>query len=953
LLNLRKKQQRATALYPKKESMLAKYFPEVTLSVDKPTEHTVLLLISLITCGLVIAIGLLVLIGWANDIELLKRIHPTFTAMNPLSAVCLIIGGISILLARYRWQRAASSAGVFILIIAGIKAADIAWGGLPVDQLLFARSLGGGSGLPNAMAPNTAFAFLLLALSLLSATSKRRILGLISQGLSTAVLAISIFALIGYAFGINHLNSVGPFIPMALHTSLGLALLSTGLMSLTPHCGLMVVLRDTGAAGSMARTVLPLAIFVPVVVGGMRLWGQNSGYYGTEVGVALQVIANVLVTSILLTSSIIALHRSDRIRLRREQDIARSEASYRLAEEVAQVGHWRMDAFSRQLSWSDEVFRLAGISIDCGVPSVGNILDVYHPEDRSFVRQSVRDALREGRDWEYRVRLNRPDGEVRLVTSRGVCERDEDGKLTGLFGVFADVTDLEHARCKAEEASAAKAAFLANMSHEIRTPLNGVMGFAELLLASELAVEQKRHATLIFDSAQSLLKLLNDILDVSKTDAGQLEIAQEPFDLSHQLRQCVQLMDGMAQTKGLTLTLVIDPQLPKDIVGDGIRLRQIVLNLLGNAIKFTAAGSVIIEAISEVSDTGVPLVQINVTDTGVGIPEARQASVFEEFVQADVSTARRFGGSGLGLSISRRLVALMGGEIRLASREGEGTQVTLCIPLIAATHPLLQSSDNAIEPFAPPPGDSTQSSVITILLAEDLDINQELITDMLDRMGYKAEIANNGEEAIRLAGRLRGQPDAYGLILMDIQMPVVDGLTATRAIRAQGGRASSIPIVALTANAYASDISECHGAGMVDHLAKPVSMSSLGAALAKWLGKAELSSAYKRAGSTTEFSLADKFTQRKATYDERLVELQGALQRVGANDRERLIAEVENIAHNLAGTAAMFGEQRLGEQAAAVEDNLRAKEQSSATCIDDLLAALRRQHSAADFSPLG
>lgn len=923
--------------------MPANHFSNMTQTADRPTQLSAPALLSGVTGALVVSMGLLVLLGWANDMEVLKRIHPGFTAMNPLTALSLILSGAAILFARGGWRGGSLAVGSFILLVALAKAADIAWGGLPVDQLLFANRLDEGIGLPNAMAPNTAFAFSLVALALIFAASRRRSFGLISQGLGVSVLAISMFALIGYAFGIGPLTSVGPFIPMALHTGLALAMVSLGLLSLTPHCGLMLILRDTGSAGSMARIVLPLAILIPVVIGAVRLWGQNNGYYGTVVGVALSVVANVLVTSILLTTSIVALHRSDSIRRAREQDLTRSEARYRLAEQVAQVGHWRMDLPSLQVSWSDEVFRISGISNEGGVPSAVDILKIYHPDDRRQVRQSVRDALREGRDWEYLVRLCRPDGELRHVTSHGVCERDTNGRLSSIFGVFADVTDLEHARRRAEDATSTKAAFLANMSHEIRTPLNGVMGFAELLLGSKLSAEQKRHATLIFESARTLLKLLNDILDVSKIDAGQLQVAQEPFDLEHQLRQCIRLMDGIAQNKGLALSLTVDPILPTHVIGDGLRLRQILLNLLGNAIKFTAAGSVTVEAAPTVSETGEPMLQIYVTDTGVGIPEARQASVFEEFVQADVSTARRYGGSGLGLSISRSLAALMGGEIKLKSRESEGTRVTLTLPLMAVTHPLRRDSDSASKPATRQLSDeSAQNSGTTILLAEDLDINQELITGMLERMGHKVEIAGNGEEAIRLASRLQEEPDAYGMILMDIQMPVVDGIAATRAIRALGGRAAAIPIVALTANAYSSDVELCRSAGMVDHLSKPVSMAALGTALTRWLGKDGTPVERRRAADTNELTLAERFAQRKAGYEARLAELQGALATLSDQDREPLFAEVENIAHNLAGTAAMFGEHRLGEQAAAVEDSLRAEEQSGSACIHDLLHALRR-----------
>lgn len=922
--------------------MLTKDLSGDVQTTDEQAEPDALASLSLITACSAVAAGLLVLVGWANDIEVLKRIRPGFAAMNPLSASCLILSGIGILLVRNGRRYAALAVGSMVLLVAAAKAADIVWGGIPVDQLLFATKLAEESALPNAMPPNTALAFLLVGLALMCRASGRRIFDLISQGLGASVLVISIFALIGYAFGIHHLQSVGPFIPMALHSGLGLVMVAVGVMSLTPHCGLMLVLRDTGSAGSMARTVLPLAILVPVAVGGLRLWGQKNGYYGTEAGVALQVIANVLVTSVLLTSSIVALYRIERVRRQREQDLTRSEASYRLAEKVAQVGHWRMDLPSQQVTWSEEVFQISGIPKERGVPSAADILQIYSADDRRFVRESVRDALRHGRDWEYLVRICRPSGELRHVSSHGVCERDENGTLTGLFGVFADITELEGARRRAEEATAAKAVFLANMSHEIRTPLNGVMGFAELLLASELDAEQKRHATLIFDSAQTLLKLLNDILDLSKIEAGQLDIAQDPIDLAHQLEQCVRLMDAMAQNKGLALTLAVDPALPKHVVGDGLRVRQILLNLLGNAIKFTASGSVAVEAAAAVSDTGSPTIEINVTDTGVGIPAERQASVFEEFVQADVSTSRRFGGSGLGLTISRRLAALMGGEIKLISREGEGTRVTFTLPLQAITHSLRRASDPPAQVLLPQPGVSATGEAVTILLAEDLDINQELITRMLDRMGYKVDIAGDGQEAIRLASRLREEPDAYGMILMDIQMPVVDGITAARAIRALGGRASQIPIVALTANAYASDIEECRRAGMSDHLPKPVSMAALGAAMTRWLGTEVPTVDRRRPSPENELSLADRFAQRKDEYAARLAELQRALATASDEEREPLMGEAEKIAHQLAGTAAIFGERPLGELAAAVEDSLRAEAENGSARIGDLIGALRR-----------
>ena len=707
---------------------------------------------------------------------------------------------------------------------------------------------------------------------------------------------------------------------------------------------MMSILRDSGPAGALARFVLPLALLIPMAVGWLRFEGQRFGLYGTGTGILLQVGANVLVTSLLLIATIAALFRSDRLRKLRELSLSRSEEQYRLAERVAHVGHWRIDLPSMAVSWSDEVFQICGIPKEAGPPRAADVLELYHPDDRARVRQSVREALKHGRGWDYPVRLCRPDGELRYVGSQGVCERDEAGNLTSIFGVFADVTELEHARRQAEAATVTKSAFLANMSHEIRTPLNGVMGFAELLLSTDLKPEQERHATLILESAQTLLKLLNDILDVSKIDAGQMQVVCEPFDLAHQLQQCVRLMSAAAEKKSLELTLAIDPSLPQHVLGDGLRLRQVILNLLGNGLKFTDKGWVRIEVARKSGAEGDEI-SIAVSDTGIGVPAARQQSIFEEFVQADASVSRRFGGSGLGLSISRRLITLMGGRMELRSREGEGTVVTVSLPLKEVSHALRRSSDRSVpsEAEALP---SEQASP-HILLVEDLDINQELITAMLTRMGCRVEVAPDGARAIEAATRLKANSALYDLIFMDVNMPVIDGLTATRAIRALGGRASNIPIVALTANAYASDVQQCRDAGMNDHLAKPINMASLVAALGRWIPQCEQAAPRRRITDTPNASVSDKFSHRIQQFAVRLEEIRAELEQAAGEKRALLSQEACEMAHKVAGVAAMFGNPRLGDMAARFEDEVGAPANAQAGGqlehrLRDLIEAFRQ-----------
>jgi len=899
----------------------------------------------LAACCVVIG-GLLVLLGWSYGIEVLKRVQPGLTAMNPVTAICFVLSGAGVALHLGRQTAAATVTGALVAGIALLKVLDFSLGGVPIDQVLFPDSLVDPASPPTRMALNTTLAFLLVGLSLVLACGRRRMEPLASQVMAAGVLLISVFALIGYGFQIAQLHTVGLFIPMAIHTAVMLLVLSLGLFSIRPERGLMLVLRDRGAAGSMARTILPLAVLIPIVIGAVRLWGQDQGYYGTEVGVALQVIANVLVTSLLLISSIAALYHSDSIRARREQAVARSEAQYRLAESVAKVGHWRMELPSLEMSWSEGLFHICGVPLHWDAPGAAEVLKIYHPDDRRLMRQSVRDALRQGIGWTHNVRICRPGGDTRYVNSQGVCERDDQGNLTAIFGVFADVTELEHARREAEAATTAKAAFLANMSHEIRTPLNGVMGFAELLLTSDLRDEQKRHADLIFESAKTLLKLLNDILDVSKIDAGQMEVGREPFDLPHQLRQCVRLMEATAEKKMLELSLKVDPDFPHHVLGDGLRVRQIILNLLGNAIKFTDRGFVILEAVAAQGPGGERQIRISVADSGVGIAEDRQSSVFQEFVQADASISRRFGGSGLGLSITRRLVGLMGGDLALVSKEGVGTRVTVTLPLEEVDHPLRRSSDRDGQDLAPNPTILSKTTTRNVLLVEDIDINQELLTGMLNRMGHRVEIASNGAEAIKLASILATEPAHYDVIFMDVQMPVLDGLSATRAIRALGGAAAKIPIIALTANAFASEIEECRSAGMDDHVSKPVSMAALGAALTKWLSSTHNEEMGRRQTDAPQPTIADKFALRMHSYAERLSDIRIALPEANQEAREALLVEARKMAHNLAGTAGMCGNAPLGDLAAEIgfrlTDEADVRDGTLEGHIGDLAAALKR-----------
>lgn len=420
------------------------------------------------------------------------------------------------------------------------------------------------------------------------------------------------------------------------------------------------------------------------------------------------------------------------------------------------------------------------------------------------------------------VTLTRRESQVRrkvAEATQALAERDRERSVM--------LEDLKAARDQSLAAVKAKSTFLANMSHELRTPMNGVVGFADLLVRSDLPQEARRHAELIAESGRVMGRLLDDILDLSRIEAGKMVIAKEILDPAQTCRHVLRLVGAAAQKKDLDLELKVADDVPDFVTGDKLRLQQVLINLIGNAVKFTDRGFVCIHLGRQKGN-----LRFEIRDSGIGIDASKLEAIFGDFEQADDGTARLRGGSGLGLAISRKLALAMGGDLTVTSEKGVGSTFSFVVPMpearidIAPDRELQAASRGSSKPHL---------ERARVLLAEDHDINRMLIEAMAQELGIDLDIATDGKEAVAMVEHASLNDLGYHLVLMDVQMPEMDGLEAASVLRKKGFDAKALPIVALTANAFAEDVADCLAAGMQEHCSKPLTIARLQQVLERWL----------------------------------------------------------------------------------------------------------------------
>ncbi|MCD8548509.1 MAG: ATP-binding protein [Aeromonadaceae bacterium] len=486
--------------------------------------------------------------------------------------------------------------------------------------------------------------------------------------------------------------------------------------------------------------------------------------------------------------------------------------------------------------------RLIGLTAQAGEP----VFKLFPQEARGVLESSAQGQVCAGIELQY------PNGRLLIWNMAPVRIGD---KVTAVIAQGLDVTALKQAqresllaRQAAEAATRTKSEFLATVTHEIRTPLNGILGMAHLLQDGPLTASAREYAQTIEESGQALLTIINDILDFSKIEANKLTLCLEPFHLPRLLQGVIRQLAPLAEQKpGLELALQMAPDLPEHLLGDAGRLRQILINLLGNGIKFTERGQVRLQArVLERQDNRIQL-ELTISDSGIGIPPEAQRNLFQAFVQADTSTTRRYGGTGLGLAICKRLLDMMEGSIQLTSRQGIGSCFTVQLPLQLASPPAPLPPESPSPPALavtayrqtlaqpePQPAETAPAASPHILLVEDNRVNQQVALLMLKKLGCRVSLAENGEEALQ-----KTLEETFDLVLMDCQMPVLNGYDATRRIRlSQPPQGRRLPIIAMTANDQPEERARCQAAGMDDFLAKPFRREDLGQRLAHWLAQA-------------------------------------------------------------------------------------------------------------------
>jgi PAS domain S-box-containing protein len=651
------------------------------------------------------AVGTLVLVGWILHITVLESVVPGLVAMRPNTAVCFILLGIGLWLSsqlgniNLKRKIAAQACAFFTAAVGAVTLSERLLGfNTGINDLLFRKELLAlNTPFPGRMAHISGLEFVILRTALALLNAKSRCGQRLAQNFALVGTVIGLVILVGYVYGAEALYRISVFSSVALNSALLFTVLGFAILCARPDQGLMSTVTSTNLGGLLARRIIPVALTLPFLIGWLRLQGQHAGLYGTEFGLAIFTIANVLIFATLVWLGSRSLNKADAERLRTAVELQATNELLREKTSVLDLAQVLVrDMESRIVEWNLGAERIYGFSKEEALGRISHeLLNTQFPEPPA----QIEDTLRRRGKWEGELVHRKRDGGRLIVSSQWVLHRDSAGYPIRILETNTDITDRKQAEeelkvlnetlemrvrertAQAEAANRMKSAFLANMSHELRTPLNGIIGFAEFLVDGKpgpINPKQKEYLQDILNSGQHLLQLINDVLDLAKVEAGKMELNPENFSLGKAIEEVCAATKPIVQKKGIRLEANVAPELGY-VTLDQQKFKQVLYNLLSNAVKFTDDGSKV--------EIGVAMYdgyrfKLSVQDTGIGIKAEDLSRLFKEFEQLGSGAARRYEGTGLGLALTRRIVELHGGTIGVESEVGKGSTFTVVLPLV-------------------------------------------------------------------------------------------------------------------------------------------------------------------------------------------------------------------------------------------------------------------------------
>ncbi|HEX3654586.1 MAG TPA: response regulator [Pirellulales bacterium] len=762
-----------------------------------------------------LAVAILAAAGWILELPLLQSLLPNHPAMSPVTAIVLVLCSVSLF-----WQQSgdrshplAARACAGAVLLAGLAV-------LVRNILADMAGLGGQLGQePGAGVPVTAsLLFVLLGVALITMDSAQRLWRQLSEALALFTVAVSLLALMGYAYHEMILAA------LAFNTAVATSMLGFGMLCARPNQPLMALVTSDSVGGITLRRLLPAALLVPMLLVWLRLLAEQHGWVDRRFSMALFALSNAALFTVIIFWNAGLLHRMHVRNQLAQQALRASEERARNIINSAYDAFVAMNADGQIVDWNPQAEVAFGWS---RAEVIGRQLSdtIVPPQYREAHNHGLAHFLATGEAplLNQRVEitaLHRDGHELPIELTISALRVQS----AWLFGAFVhDITnrkridaELHRAKEAAEAANRAKSEFLANMSHEIRTPLNGVLGMTELVLDTDLNGEQREYLELAKTSADYLLAVINDILDFSKIEAGKLDLETIDFDVRELMDEAVTSLALRAHKKKLELLSHVASDVPAGLAGDPMRLRQVLVNLTGNAIKFTEHGEVMVNVELE-SPVGQEVhLHFSVRDTGIGIPADRQASLFQAFSQVDSSTTRKYGGTGLGLAISYSLVRMMGGQLWMESDDGRGS-----------TFHFTTRFELAHQPIAPlVSGDMPPLDDLTVLVVDDNATNRRILAEMLTNWHMRATVAENGMQALDALEQALANHHPFDLVLLDNNMPEMDGFALAEKIKQHPGLVGAT-LMMLSSADRRGETARLRDAGLAAYLAKPVKQSEL------------------------------------------------------------------------------------------------------------------------------